>query len=214
VSHPRAVYPPEIADHYRQHGGKATCAAYGTSWVTLRRLGLRATEAQGDNPGKITEWADLMQGRGGCKSASEALEGIAWIVKEGKRAGIAIAYAKDAGADRWADNRDYVGKQLAESEGHLIAARAEAAQWKDRAVKAEEKLSETIENIAYKDIAAQRDAAKAKLGEAIKALELIATPYPHDTRAIAVAALAKYGSCQEPTTSIMKDHHERNRYPC
>lgn len=37
MSHPRAVYPPEIADHYRQHGGKATCAAYRTSWVSLRR---------------------------------------------------------------------------------------------------------------------------------------------------------------------------------
>ena len=37
MSHPRAVYPPEIADHYRQHGGKATCAAYHTNWTTLRR---------------------------------------------------------------------------------------------------------------------------------------------------------------------------------
>lgn len=37
MPHPRAEYPPEIADHYRQHGGKATERAYGTSWQALRR---------------------------------------------------------------------------------------------------------------------------------------------------------------------------------
>lgn len=37
MSHPRAVYPLEIAEHYRQHGGKATARAYRTNWTTLRR---------------------------------------------------------------------------------------------------------------------------------------------------------------------------------
>jgi hypothetical protein len=37
MSYPRATYPPEILDHYRQHGGKATARAYSTSWSSLRR---------------------------------------------------------------------------------------------------------------------------------------------------------------------------------
>ena len=37
MSHTRATYPAGIADHYRQHGGKATCAAYQTAWRSLRR---------------------------------------------------------------------------------------------------------------------------------------------------------------------------------
>lgn len=37
MAHPHAEYPPDIADYYRANGGKATCRAYGTSWVSLRR---------------------------------------------------------------------------------------------------------------------------------------------------------------------------------
>lgn len=79
----------------------------------LRRLGLRATEDT------ITEWADLMQGRGGCKTADEALEGIAWIVQAGKRAGVAVAYAKDASSlsDQWAELLKLERKHQAEPAG-------------------------------------------------------------------------------------------------
>jgi hypothetical protein len=70
----------------------------------LRRLGLRATEDAGGIPGTITEWADLMQGRGRCRTPEQALQGIRWIVEQAKVAGIPCEYAKHAGplADRWA----------------------------------------------------------------------------------------------------------------
>jgi hypothetical protein len=70
---------------------------------TLRRLGLRATEAKNGIPGTLDEWGDMMQGRGGCQTPEEVLTGIAWIVDEAARSGIKVEYAKHAAglADKW-----------------------------------------------------------------------------------------------------------------
>lgn len=69
----------------------------------LRRLGLRATEDSMGAPGTITEWADLMQGRGMCRTPEQVLQGIRWIVEQAKIAGVECKYAKHAPAyaDRW-----------------------------------------------------------------------------------------------------------------
>ncbi len=37
MSHPRAVFPPEVIPHYQQHGAVKTRIAYRCQWGTLRR---------------------------------------------------------------------------------------------------------------------------------------------------------------------------------
>jgi hypothetical protein len=37
MSHPRAVFPPDVIAHYLANGKDRTCAAYRTHWQTLRR---------------------------------------------------------------------------------------------------------------------------------------------------------------------------------
>jgi len=88
------VIPPTPAKHSNREA-LAKC---------LRRLGLRATEDSMGVPGTITEWADLMQGRGGCRTPEQVLQGIRWIVEQAKTAGVECQYAKHAPAlaDRWA----------------------------------------------------------------------------------------------------------------
>jgi hypothetical protein len=60
----------------------------------LRRLGIPS------NDQAVQEWADMMQGRGKCKTPAQVLDGIAWII----RARPATKYAREAPdlADQWA----------------------------------------------------------------------------------------------------------------
>lgn len=37
MSHPRATFPPSIIPYHQANGLRRTCAAYGTSYRTLRR---------------------------------------------------------------------------------------------------------------------------------------------------------------------------------
>lgn len=55
-------------------------------------------------PGAVDEWADLLRGRGGCKTPAEASEGVAWIARKATQEGARITFAKHAGtlADLWA----------------------------------------------------------------------------------------------------------------
>ncbi len=71
---------------------------------TLRRLGLNVIPPRGDSPGTVREWADVMQGVGGCTAPGEVLRGILWIMAEAKKTGAVVEYAKHARslAERWA----------------------------------------------------------------------------------------------------------------
>lgn len=71
---------------------------------TLRLLGLHASESKDGSPGSITEWAELMVGRGECSKPEDVLDGICWIVSIAKSRGIKLEYARHAAAlaDEWA----------------------------------------------------------------------------------------------------------------
>lgn len=66
--------------------------------ATLRRCGLAVCN-DADR-----EWADLMQGLGGCTTVDDALDGIAWIVTEAAKRGTPVRFAKHAAdlAREWA----------------------------------------------------------------------------------------------------------------
>lgn len=71
---------------------------------TLRLHGLQATEDRDGQPGTLSEWSDLLQGRGACRCVDDALDGIAWIIRTAGTEGSTIRYAREAApyADRWA----------------------------------------------------------------------------------------------------------------
>ena len=69
---------------------------------TLRHMGLSS------QPDAAVEWESLLAGRGKTPPGPLQAKALAWILRQAKRQGIAVRYARDAAAlaDQWADRQN------------------------------------------------------------------------------------------------------------